>query len=874
MKVQPAWVDSPDFRLDAATRPETYRLRFDLDLEHWTMRGQAVIALRVEQSTPGIVLHALGLSIDHAQIRRHGESAKPATSVAFGEASETVRFDFGAPVAPGDWELELEWTGEIRAALRGIYRATRMQTRYAATQFEPADARRAFPCFDEPSFKATFAVELVHPTGLQAISNGPIIEQQDQGEGRTRTRFARTPKISSYLVAFAVGGYEASAVRRSEGGVPIQVWLPSGMGASAQYGLEAHVSALSYLETYTAIPYAFGKLDAIGVPDFESNAMENAGAITYRLRVLAVDSQTAPAAALKLTVRVSAHELVHMWWGDLVTMSWWNDLWLNEAFATFIGEKITATLHPEWDYWRDFVAGSSIAFDLDALGSTHPVAPDDVRNIRQAIQRFDAITYQKGARVLRMLERYLGETTFREGVRIYLRRHREANATAADFWRALDEASSTNVAAIAGAWIHTPGHPLLQIRAETDADGLTLVCRQELFTAGTPTHGTDRRWPVPLVIAYGGSERRRQLTTLMPADSSEFRVRLPGATWYHPNAGGGGFYRYSLDDHSWDLLLGHLALITAAERIDLLNDLFALVRAKRGPVKRLIDALRVLAGERDRAVLGVAAEIVHWLAENVAAGPGREALRRLCVDLFGPVLRELGWSASPTEPMERRELRAIAVMALAQDGGDSAVIEAARGHIQRYLDRSDALDNARPHPAVDPDFATAVASAAAARPDAGLASAYLQRMQSASGDAQEEARFRNALCDLQDPELAERTARHCFDGTFRTGDLVFVFDRLFATRVGRHAAWPVIQSAWGQKIAPLDPGLRRRITTSLGKLHDADLVAEVSAFVEAHRSPEVDESSNQVLEILRVNQRVLPEIERDLDGLAGTSAGA
>ena len=868
-------VDHPDFRLDPAVRPQAYELAFDLDLERWAAAGRARIALSVDRPVDQLVLHALGLAVTRGTIARTGvaerQDPRPAAAIGYGGASETVRLDFGSPLEAGAWELELEWTGEIRAALRGIYRAIRMGVRYAATQFEPADARRAFPCFDEPSFKATFAIELIHPTGLAAISNGVIVEQVVLDALRTRTRFARTPKISTYLVAFTVGGYEPSAVRRSEGGVPIQVWLPSGMGQFAQYALDAHVEALSYLERYTAIPYAFGKLDAIGIPDFESNAMENAGAIAYRLRVLASDPTTTPAAALKLTFRVSAHELVHMWWGDLVTMAWWNDLWLNEAFASFIGDKIASTLRPEWDYWRDFVAASTVAFDLDALNSTHPVAPDQVRNIRQAIQRFDAITYQKGARVLRMLERYLGEDTFRTGVRTYLSRHREGNATAADFWRALDEASGTDVAAIAGAWIHTPGHPLVRVSAAQAPDGLVLECRQELYVASATT-SPDRRWPIPLVIAYGGADGRRQeLTTLMPPDAATFEVRLPGARWYHPNAGGGGFYRYALDDWSWDALIGHVGELAASERVDLLNDLFALVRSRRLPVARLIVALRALVGERDRVVLGLAADQMHWLRENTASAAGSELLRALSAQLFDPVLAELGWDRSEEDSLDRRELRGIAVVALARDGGDAAVGAGARARIDAYIrargTRDGPSDDVTLGP-LDPDLLTAVATAAAARPDRALARAFLERMRAASGDVQEEARFRNALCELQDPRLAADTARLCFEGAIRTGDLIFMFDRLFATRVGRHAAWPVVRDSWAAHIATLDPGIRRRITTSLGRLHDAELVGEVAAFVQAHRSADVDEASDQVLELLRVNGHDLPAIGQELDRLA------
>src|SRR5438552_2461676 len=257
-------------------------------------------------------------------------------------------------------------------------------------------------------------------------------------DGRQRTRFVETPKISSYLVAFTVGPYESTPEAKTASGIPVRVWLPKGLAAQGLYARDAHVRSLEYLEPYTDIPYPYLKVDAIGIPDYEAGAMENPGAITYRVYLLAADERNASVKMFKGIFSTAAHELTHMWWGDLVTMRWWTDLWLNESFASFVGEKATAALNPEWRYWRDFVADNAGAFNLDSLASTHPISVE-AKSAEEASQRFDAISYTKGAGVVRVIEGYLGEDVFREGVRIYLRRHAEANASADDFWRALDE---------------------------------------------------------------------------------------------------------------------------------------------------------------------------------------------------------------------------------------------------------------------------------------------------------------------------------------------------------------------------------------------------------------------------------------------------
>jgi puromycin-sensitive aminopeptidase len=425
-----------DFRLSKDVTPSRYDLKFDLDLDTWTSKGQERIAVTVARATREIVLHAVELEITYATV--DGTNALE-TQTAHGEA-QVVVLTFAKEIAAGEHALEVTWTGGIRESLRGLYRSVRGEERYAATQFEAADARRAFPCFDEPEFKAIYALELVHPSGNAAIANMPVSAQEEIGENRTRTRFRETPlRISSYLVAFTVGPYEATAVTNTPSKIPVRTWLPPGLASQSIYARDAHARSVEWLQAYTAIPYPFIKVDAIGIPDFEAGAMENPGAITYRTRLLAADANNASIVTLKGVFSVAAHELTHMWWGDLVTMRWWTDLWLNESFASFVGEKCTAALNPEWHYWRDFVADNTSAFNLDALASTHPISIE-AKNAEEASERFDAITYTKGAAVLRMIEAYLGEDTFRDGVRIYLKRHRENNASADDFWHALDEA--------------------------------------------------------------------------------------------------------------------------------------------------------------------------------------------------------------------------------------------------------------------------------------------------------------------------------------------------------------------------------------------------------------------------------------------------
>ncbi len=524
-----------DFRLATDVRPSRYELRFDLDLEGWRSSGRARIELSIARPAREVTLHACDLDLSVARL-----NGEPALGISYDEEAQTATIEFASEVGAGDHVLELEWDGEISEKLRGLYRSTRPGERYAATQFEAADARKAFPCFDEPEFKARFRIELVHRTGLAAISNAPVESTEDQGGGRTLTRFAEMPKISTYLVAFTVGPYEFTPVKQTTTGIPVRVCVPPTLADQGLFALEAHGRSLVWLEEYTGIPYPYTKVDAIGLPDFEAGAMENPGAITYRTRYLAADRRTASIAVLKAVFSVAAHELTHMWWGDLVTMRWWNDLWLNESFASFVGDKATASLNPEWEYGRDIVQEAGPAFGLDSLRTTHAISME-VRNADEASERFDAITYNKGQAVLRMLEGFLGEDVFRDGVRIYLRRHREANATADDFWRALDEASGHDVTGLAHAWIREPGHPILRCSVRETGGGLELALHQERFFADPDLQPTDQVWPVPMVVSYGTPSGEVKHERILLSER-EATVALPGATWYFPNGGASGFY--------------------------------------------------------------------------------------------------------------------------------------------------------------------------------------------------------------------------------------------------------------------------------------------------------------------------------------------
>ncbi len=845
-----------DFRLRTDVRPSRYELRFALDLEAWTSQGTARITLRTGQPTHEIVLHSVELDITRARL-----GGTEMEGVSYDALSQTATLRFAREQPAGEHLLELEWSGEIREALRGLYRSTRGEERYAATQFEAADARRALPCFDEPEFKATWAIELEHDTSLVPISNAPIERQSEVRPGRTLTRFAEMPKIASYLVAFCVGPFESTPVAKSASGFDVRVWLPPGLAVRGIYARDAHIRALGYLEEYTGIPYPYAKVDAIGLPDFEAGAMENPGAITYRTTYLAVDERTASSAAFKGCFSVAAHELTHMWWGDLVTMAWWTDLWLNESFASFVGEKATTSLNPEWGYERDVVSQNSSAFNLDALVSTHPISVE-AKNADEASERFDAVTYLKGQGVLRMIENFIGAEPFRAGVRIYLQRHREANATASDFWRALDEASKQDVSKIANAWIHEPGHPLVSSTTHETPGGLEVELRQARFFADPGRSETGQRWPVPVVIRYGTPTGTQEHRVLL--DSETERVRLDDATWYYPNARGTGFYRTALDDRANALLAQAVRALGPEERLALLDNQWALARAHRISIAQVLELVAALGGEDDRYVLALLAEIVGWLSAHAVSDATQDAFRKAVDRLFRPQLERLGWDGRQDDSADEREKRAVVISSLGLIAAAPDVRQEARRRVDAHLDGTHTLD---------PDIARACVGVAAAEGDIALWQRYVHRMRAAAQtDAQEEARFRGALLDFEDPAIVDRTADGIFTDLIRDQDRALLYGRLLGLRHAREIGWKALQQHWDTHVVQMDPAGKQRCVNAASQLSPRDLSRQAIAFLQAKQTPDLKENVAQAIERVRLLSATAERMSQELGDALGRVA--
>src|SRR5262245_26611656 len=762
-----------------------------------------------------------------------------------------VRFPADAPA--GAATLHLAFAGRLRRDLCGLYRAASGRRRYAFTQLEATEARKFFPCFDEPAMKARFQLSVTTAAANTVLSNAPALATRSAGPGRKTVVFAETPPLSTYLVALAVGPLAGSR-RVFVGPTPIRVWHVPGKERLTGFALEAARESLARLERYFGLPYPYPKLDLVAVPDFEFGAMANAGAVFFRETLLLLEPGRATLTERKRAAEVIAHELAHMWYGDLVTMAWWDDLWLNEAFATWMAFGVVDQWRPEWRMWHEFQHGVAAALDLDALRHTHPIWCR-VRTPAEASENFDLITYEKGAAVVRMLERFLGRTAFRRGVRRYIRRHREGNAVASDLWRALREASGQPVEPLARAWIEQPGHPVLEIRTRRARGRNEAWLRQERFreTARGESRPSglrgdagrrQQRWPIPWVARVGGPERGRgRILRALVAKRSQ-RVALgpgPAPRFLYGNAEEAGFFRPAHGEDELRRLLDSLPDLPAIERMGLVDHQWALVRAGRAPAATLLELAGGLAGERDADVLLALERPLAFLADSLvpdAAPRIAPALRAFLASRFAPELAAMGFEPGRGEGEDARLRRAALLGLVGGIAGDRAAIERAAALAERYLaDRR----------AIDPNLADGAVALAARVGDAALQRRYVSAMRDAE-TPQEARRFLLGLGAFRAPHLVERTLALTLGEAVPTQDVVPLLSRMFANPDAREATWRFIEGRWPRLRRRVPPLLAGRLVESTWRLLSPANSRSVARFFAANPLPSGERTLRQALE--------------------------
>jgi puromycin-sensitive aminopeptidase len=838
-----------DFRLPPEIKPKSYDADLRIDLPAGRFEGMLTIALQLASARNDVALHAVGLDVTAATAEL-ADGRRLSAGATADAVSETVTLTFADALPAGAAKLTLAYAGSFSPGLRGLYRAGPL----AVTQFEAADARRVFPCFDEPAFKAIWRVTVAGvPSDAVALSNGVALRDESDGRGGRRVTFAPTPPLSSYLIALIVGPIVPSAVARVRE-IPICTWTTAEKRHLTSFGQETASAVLPRLEDYFGLPYPFGKLDQIGVPDFEAGAMENAGAVTFREVALLADPSTAPLAVQKRVAEVITHELAHQWFGNLVTMAWWDDLWLNEAFATWMAYKIVDDWRPSWRIWMDFETGKGAALALDALVSAHPIRAE-IKNAEEAGESFDAITYEKGGAVLRMLEGFLGADRFRDGIRLYMRRHREANATADDLWSALGEASGQPILAMANGWIRQTGYPLVSLSLEREAAGTFVNLRQRRFFAepGAAARGSDTRWLVPVVLRFRDAAGIKEQPVLLAEESARVPLTADGeVVWCLGNAEARGFYRTAYAPETLARLLPAVGELRPAERVALVSDAWALVRAGEATIEAFLELVASLRHETDHVVLDELVGKLSVIEHRFLADADRQNFGAFVAELFGAQAAALGWApgSGTFEDDEVRLRRAVLLRALVLLAREPAAVAQAANRLPSS--QADATGGGA-GPKLDPNLLDIVVTAAARGADEARFDELRAR---ARGDADpaSKRRYLHALARVESPTLTTRAVELALGPEVPMQDFSSYLGVLLGNRATREAAFRLVGERWAETRAKADsPMILRRLVESMAALPERRHLDDVRTFWATHPIDGAKQATAQTLERMQMD---------------------
>jgi puromycin-sensitive aminopeptidase len=846
--------ESAKTRLPRTAAPRRYQLELIPDLVASRFEGSVVVTLDVIERVDQLVCNAVDLQINEASLETP-DGAILAGEVLLDVEAQRAVITFKEPVEPGTgYQLRMPFTGILNDQLHGFYRSTfttddGAKRVIAVTQFEATDARRAFPCWDEPDFKATFAVTLVVDQDLLALSNGAVLSEEPAAGGRRRVTFIETMPMSTYVVAMIVGAFELTSPREIDGVTLRVVSVPDKANLTG-FAIEAGSHALRFFSRYFEIPYPTEKIDHVAIPDFAFGAMENLGCVTYRETALLVDPAAASQLELHRVASVIAHETAHMWFGDLVTMKWWNGIWLNEAFATFMEVLSTDDFNPDWDVWTGFGLGKAAALATDGLRNTRPIEYP-VEEPQDADAMFDVLTYQKGGAVLRMLEQYLGPDTFRAGVRRYLKTHAYANTETTDLWDAIEAVSGEPVRAVMDSWIFQGGYPLLSVRPEGDRS-VTLTQRRFLYqpealSTGDESKEPGARWGVPVNLraAVGGTVQRRRL--LLTDDSATVDFEGP-LDWVVANDGAWGFYRVRYEASLLQRLVsaGLATICEPLERMALVDDRWAQVLEGATGLDEWAWLVEALGHEVDPDVWSSVTGAVRLLDLIGDDKADRPAIRSFVGRVCQPMWSRLGWDPPADESKRLGLTRARLMSALALFGDDAAVRDEATRRFHRYRDDGSGLA---------PDLLTAVTRVVAASGGSTAWHAILDLYRSAT-TPQDKARYLFALPDTDDVTLLSETLDMTLSQEVRSQDAAYLISGVMTNRLGGKLAWEWLEQHWDEVRALLPVSLFARVFEGIVFLLDPTLATAVHEFASTHDLPLAGPRVEQLLEHMDINVAV------------------
>lgn len=846
----------PSCLLPSSVVPRNYEVHLCPNLDNFTFDGVISIDINICEPTREITLHAADLEIKAVDVKVWSDAklfmAVVPVEVRFDQEAETATFVFAEELPVSRAFLSIKYTGVLNDKMAGFYRSKYTtadgRTKYlATTQFEATDARRALPCWDEPARKATFDVSLIVPKDLVALSNMPVQSVTPlENTGLKAITFDRTPIMSTYLLAFVVGEFEFVETRTNNGTL-VRVYTMPGKTEQGKFALDVGKRSLELYNSYFDVPYPLPKLDMIAIPDFAAGAMENWGLVTYRENALLIDQANSSATSKQRVAEVVAHELAHQWFGNLVTMEWWTNLWLNEGFATWMANFVLDGLFPEWDIWTQFLSDDyASALSLDGLRSSHSIEIP-VNHPNEISQIFDAISYSKGASVIRMIHDFIGADVFRAGLQIYLKRHAYGNAVTEDLWKALEEASGQPVQKMMDTWTKQAGYPSIKVHLRDD--GICVLWQKRFLASGEAlTEDEDaQQWEIPMAaeLNYGMGDSK-QVKNIF---SEICTLDIKGVNFVKLNSGQVALVRVNYLPEQWQALAEAIrqGKLAPADRYGIISDALSLARAGHMSTGQLIRLVASYKNEENytvwMAVLGALGALDNILEET----PESASFASFATSALAPIAGKLGWRETSSVETHTTKLLRENVLAAMGNYGDQNILAEARKRFYNHVFKVRS---------VDPNLRKAVYGITAKHGDSVTFNTIIEMYQKETFQ-EEKLRLLMALGKFSDSVSLSAALEYSFNsGEVRHGDIMYVFSSLGSHTKGRRAVWKFMTDNW-EKISERYSGgglkmlghIISGVCSGFASIEDAEIIER---FFKDNPAPSATRAIAETLERIRV----------------------
>ena len=821
-------------RLPKSTYPNRYEIELDVDLDKFSYTGRQKVDLNVVETTNKIVLNSVGIEVTKAKIQNTEQDIS--LEVSYIEEDEKIVFESEEVLSKGLYELYLEFNSEITNDLKGFYKSSYMSEGgekkwIATTQFEPTAARSAFPCWDEPEYKAIFSMTIITDEKYLRVSNEMVLEEEKIENNKLRTKFADSMKMSSYLVAFVIGDLEATVVGKSKT-TDIRIIHRPGFSHQTSYAGTAAIKLLDFFEDYYKIPYPGTKLDLIAIPDFAMGAMENVGAVTFRENLLLFDKDKATRSELDRSITVIAHELAHMWFGDLVTMKWWDGIWLNEAFASLMEVIASYNTYPEFKQWNAMNMSRTAGFSIDSLENSRPVE-FDVETPDQAEEMFDVLTYEKGSTVLRMFQMFIGEEAFQNGVEAYLNKFKFKNTNSSDLWDALSEASNQPLNKILPYWIREKGYPFLQV----DCSNNYLTIKQKPFLLkNINTHKRSIK-PVPVQIKFldTGNEEKFLLDETEKVIELENLGKVP-----HVNSGGWGFFHTFYDDEVFENILKNFNKLNDLEKYRLLEDKWMQFKKAPTNIKDFYRFLMFFKNEKDEDIWIYMSSIIATLANLFESG-NSDSFRDFVRDLTDELHNELGFEVKKDEELEIKEVRDTINKLRAKNLDDD-------DFIKKF---SDIFKENKMESISEGTFFSSILFISALD-ETNKIETFLEKFENAESP-QMQGRYRGVLGQVRDKNASKKIVEFMLDGRIRGADCPYILASMITNKYIGKKSWGLIKENFNELLNVMPDWTASRILDALPAIYDEEFANDIKSFIKKNPLPSSEKLAAQKLERLEAN---------------------